>query len=696
MSNITHQNEASFKIWLKTALKANGTPYSLNTQAQYTASLTALATEFTAEIKPYATIFHVGDCSVLDTVVARVKSGTHYEAYNRARGNGSLSAGMDMYRRFLQACEKSSSLTIFTPAWFKEKETDYPGLDAEAADLLTTFNEQFSPNHLAVLSGTELLNSVFINSQNPENLHRVLEFAPRIKDVFGSIKGGNAHKYGLYYARNGYWMTGSVRNPQKLSEYEAIELGTKIRDQLIAGANVIAEYGKVESIEDYKELRRQLNVVTAGYVDRIWFLKYYQMLYPAIFATNYSDYAQRTILGAIGLEKETYPLVRMGQIKLYTDTCGISNVMFNKIFWDYYSEDIDDITSEDCHSGEIAPDSSPNIQYETGYSSLYQYNRIFFGAPGTGKSYTLNMEKNDLLANGGTYERVTFHPDYTYAHFVGTYKPVPCRDSAGQDAITYSYVPGPFMRTYVKALQSGMNEVVEPVLLLIEEINRANVAAVFGDVFQLLDRGDNEVSEYPIQATEDMKQYLASELGGNPKDYTKIRIPDNMFIWATMNSADQGVFPMDTAFKRRWDFTYLGIDDSESGIAGKTVTLGQGEYQRTVEWNALRKAINKELLNYRVNEDKLMGPYFISKKVLGTETELDVASFTRVFKNKVIMYLFDDAAKQKRMTLFGGCSETSKNQYSKICREFDTKGLYIFSDAISSQFVALASQDDAL
>lgn len=97
---------------------------------------------------------------------------------------------------------------------------------------------------------------------------------------------------------------------------------------------------------------------------------------------------------------------------------------------------------------------------------------------------------------------------------------------------------------------------------VIEEINRANVAAVFGDVFQLLDRGDDEVSEYPIQASEDIKKYLAEELGGNPDDYAEIRIPDNMFIWATMNSADQGVFPMDTAFKRRWDFTYCWYSSS--------------------------------------------------------------------------------------------------------------------------------------
>ena len=334
------------------------------------------------------------------------------------------------------------------------------------------------------------------------------------------------------------------------------------------------------------------------------------------------------------------------------------------------------------------------IKFNTGYQSEFPRNRILFGAPGTGKSFTLNHEKDDLLTDGGEYERVTFHPDYSYANFVGTYKPVPCKDSDGKDAITYSYVPGPFMRTYVKALQNSRTDDIKPFLLIIEEINRANVAAVFGDVFQLLDRGNDEVSEYPIQASEDIKKYLAGELGGNPDDYAEIRIPDNMFIWATMNSADQGVFPMDTAFKRRWDFTYLGIDDNEAGIVGKKVVLGRGDYRRMVEWNVLRKAINDELLTYKVNEDKLMGPYFISKKNLPEGEMIDPALFTRIFKNKVIMYLFDDAAKQKRITLFGGCDEKAKNQYSKICEEFDTKGVYIFCEGISSQFIDNVPEDD--
>jgi 5-methylcytosine-specific restriction protein B len=408
----------------------------------------------------------------------------------------------------------------------------------------------------------------------------------------------------------------------------------------------------------------------------------------------------------------------------------------------------------------------------TGVRSQFPRNRILFGAPGTGKSYTINQERKKLIGeeNETDYERVTFHPDYSYANFVGTYKPVMVEgqadtladpdtkyvlsiltdksrtaqekydllydrfkdegltrlpvllglytdesfktrkqdgsDAAGDNSveknhgrairkyvnlitgkekssdIAYEYVPGPFMRVYVNALKSARTANPKPFLLIIEEINRANVAAVFGDIFQLLDRGDDEVSEYPIQASEDIKAYLAKELGGNPEDYAKIRIPDNMFIWATMNSADQGVFPMDTAFKRRWDFTYLGIDDSDEKIRGKYVYLADDKSQK-VEWNKLRKAINHFLAKEKINEDKQLGPYFISRSIVvpSDGDEIDRDHFIRVFKNKVIMYLFEDAAKQKRAKLFEGCFQDS-TRYSEICREFDAKGIGIFNHEI--------------
>ncbi len=683
LADSTTDNESAFKAWFAQTVKENGEPYTNNTRDQYINALKAIGTEFANVIGPFTSIFEIDDVETFERAAAAIKTDSSFEEANSNHGNGSLAAGLELYKRFLSE-KNSDTISMFSPEWFREKASEYPNLDTEANQILTDFQNMFAPDYLKSLSGIELLNTIFINAVNTENLCRMLEFGRQIKDIFGSIKGGNSYKYGLYYSNQGSWMTGSHQKPRQLTEEEAIEVGTKLRDRLVAGANAIKEYGPLSTLEDYYKLYKILFDVTEGDVEKVWFLKYYQMLYPDLFATNYGDYAQRTVLTAIGEEEEKYALVRMGQIRFYADKCGISNVMFNKIFWDYYTEE----------SFNVEPETTKAICHNTGYRSEFMRNRIIFGAPGTGKSFILNREKDILLANGGEYERVTFHPDYSYANFVGTYKPVPCKDSEDKDVITYSYVPGPFMRTYVKAMKNSRTDTVKPFLLVIEEINRANVAAVFGDVFQLLDRGDNDVSEYPIQASEDIKKYLAGELGGNPDDYSEILIPDNMFIWATMNSADQGVFPMDTAFKRRWDFTYLGIDDKEAGIIGKKVILGQGEYRRVVEWNTLRKAINEELLSYKVNEDKLMGPYFISKNNLPEGEMIDPDIFKRIFKNKVVMYLFDDAAKQKRITLFGGCTEKAKNQYSKICREFDTKGVHIFCEAISNQFIDNVPEDD--
>lgn len=323
-------------------------------------------------------------------------------------------------------------------------------------------------------------------------------------------------------------------------------------------------------------------------------------------------------------------------------------------------------------------DINSEINYYSEVTSKYSRNRIIFGAPGTGKSYKLNEDLKDLLVNGGEYERVTFHPDYSYANFVGTYKPVPLKDENNNEIISYKYVPGPFMRILVKALKSAQTNSAKPYLLIIEEINRSNISSVFGDVFQLLDRDSYGASEYSIQTSEDLRLYLCNELGGDIDDYSSIRIPNNMYLWATMNSADQGVFPMDTAFKRRWEFTYLGINENEVGIDECEVSLKNGA---RINWNNLRRAINEVLINeVKVNEDKLIGPYFISKDNLD-----DSGKFVDTFKNKVIMYLFDDAAKHRRAILFSGCK--NYNLFSEICTEFDKKGVSIFSEEVAKKSI---------
>lgn len=346
----------------------------------------------------------------------------------------------------------------------------------------------------------------------------------------------------------------------------------------------------------------------------------------------------------------------------------------------YYGEETE---SEELDNSEAEETYMPLV-FNTEIETKYERNRIVFGAPGTGKSYELKEDCEDLLKDtNGSYERVTFHPDYSYSQFVGTYKPVMGAD----EKIRYAFVPGPFMRVYVEALKSGRTENPQPHLLLIEEINRAKVAAVFGDVFQLLDRDDDGVSEYEIQASEDIRKYLASQLKGDPDNYQKIRIPNNMFIWSTMNSADQGVFPMDTAFKRRWNFEYLGINENEEKISGigKIELAGSDE---PIEWNILRRAINAKMSSdqFKINEDKLMGPFFLSKKVIASDENgmiVDTDKFVAAFKSKVIMYLYEDAVKQGKHRFFDGCDNS---KYSSVCDAFDEIGMGIFGSNFKENF----------
>lgn len=352
---------------------------------------------------------------------------------------------------------------------------------------------------------------------------------------------------------------------------------------------------------------------------------------------------------------------------------------------DLYAE-LATITEADREYSEASMPIVFNTKIDERLKKQYERNRILFGAPGTGKSFELKKDSKEIMdGTTGYYERITFHPDYSYSQFVGTYKPV----MGDNDDIRYDFVPGPFMRVYAEALKNARTDNPQPYLLLIEEINRAKVAAVFGDVFQLLDRDDDGISEYEIQASEDIQKYLAKPevLGGNPADYKRIRIPNNMFIWATMNSADQGVFPMDTAFKRRWNFEYLGINKNEEKISG-TGKIKIAGREEPIEWNRLRKAINNKMSSdkFKVNEDKLMGPFFLSTKLIASDETgmiIDTAKFIEAFKSKVIMYLYEDAVKQGKHKFFDGCDSS---KYSSVCDDFDEKGMGIFGEDFENDY----------
>ena len=248
-----------------------------------------------------------------------------------------------------------------------------------------------------------------------------------------------------------------------------------------------------------------------------------------------------------------------------------------------------------------------------------------------------------------------------------------------------------------------MKIISENYLLIIEEINRANTAAVFGDFFQLLDRTNGE-SEYSICTSEDMKVYLSKELEcleGEAGEYIieklganfeRIILPKNLYIWATMNSSDQGIMPLDTAFKRRWEFEYLGIDaaanENQEAFDNYRFRINSTE---TVRWNDFRMKLNEKLCKY-IPEDKLIGPYFISKSILDNSSTIEgIDKLTEIIGNKVLMYLFEDAAKTFKSELF---KEGKYSTYSILRDNFNNHALEIFKEPFEIETFPLDIQEE--
>ncbi|WP_163195873.1 AAA family ATPase [Clostridium thermarum] len=280
------------------------------------------------------------------------------------------------------------------------------------------------------------------------------------------------------------------------------------------------------------------------------------------------------------------------------------------------------------------------------HSDFKGENIIYYGAPGTGKSHTLEEISRDF----DYVERVTFYPEYTHDDFIGSFMPSMTFDKKqlgeyvsldetemklpGKPMPYYTYIPGPFTLALVQAL----NNPDKSVLLIVEELNRANAPAVFGEFFQLLDRKNNGESKYSISVSNEYSEYLSSQVETYSKG-DKVTIPANFTICATMNSADQGVNPLDSAFKRRWNFIYVPIDFSKAKHRDYEI-----EYtNKKVTWEVFATTINEQLKRREINEDKHLGQYFI------TETEI---TNSYKFASKILLYLFDDVLKFNRRGFF--------------------------------------------
>lgn len=263
-------------------------------------------------------------------------------------------------------------------------------------------------------------------------------------------------------------------------------------------------------------------------------------------------------------------------------------------------------------------------------------NQIYYGAPGTGKS---NRIKD--ITNTAANIRTTFHPDTDYAAFVGSYKP--SKDTDG--SITYSFIPQAFTKAYINAWKKPN----DPYYLVVEEINRGNCAQIFGDIFQLLDRREDGFSEYTTDVDTDLALYLESELSGTPEylrkiseicgssaGYSKIALPGNLYILATMNTSDQSLFPMDSAFKRRWSWEYVPINYTDA--ENLFIKIDESKYS----WAEFLKIINPKIRELTDSEDKQLGNRFVNPHD-------GIITFEQ-FRSKVLFYLWFEIYKDESGT----------------------------------------------
>lgn len=298
-------------------------------------------------------------------------------------------------------------------------------------------------------------------------------------------------------------------------------------------------------------------------------------------------------------------------------------------------------------------------------------NVLLYGVPGCGKSFTI---MNKYCKDADTIERVVFHPDYTYGDFVGQILPLTDADTG---KIRYEFSAGPFTRI----LSDAYNNPDKKYCLIIEEINRGNAPAIFGDIFQMLDRDENGNGAYEItNADVAAKVYIYSQAS------KKIKLPSNLFIFATMNTSDQNVFTLDTAFQRRWNMRMVENDVTKSKLAQKPIL------DTTIKWADFADAINNLIITKNIgmtsSEDKRLGAYFVTEKDLRffttadgiTQEEADDKNHN--FPEKVLKYLWDDAFKFTRDEVF----KSDYDSLEKLIKAFETargnKRFNVFADDI--------------
>lgn len=560
--------------------------------------------------------------------------------------------------------DEEIELKPLSPEWFKEKGVEFELINSESKNLYDDFNIHFGKNALSTLSGEDLLRTLFLGGKT-DNLCHELEYIKRNNELFGSIKGGNAYKYPLFFDKEtSTWMSGTQYNPESLSLNDAIVKGTKVRDGLIKGIKTIEQSIPLNSVEDYLNLYTKLYSVIPDMVDSMWVSKYFHMIFPELIPVFYSKDWQIKVLDVLNLNSSDSTYGRFGQIIEFTKKCEISNIVFAQVFHKY------------CNNKIEKKEETVELNQESRLTGAE--NIILYGVPGAGKSYTI---KHEYCDDEECMERLVFHPDYTYSDFVGQIMP----KISSEKNVTYEFTAGPFTKIVKKAYENPD----KMFYLVIEEINRGNAPAIFGDIFQLLDRQGKKIKEKSSGELVDNPNYGASEYAITNADIAKevygngnhkVSLPSNLSILCTMNTSDQNVFTLDTAFQRRWSMRLIRNQFPEDG--------SEDEFAKTkildtdVTWEKFFTVINDLILTKNIRmtsaEDKRLGTHFVSQEDLkyddyeGDDKDIAIAAMrqNRRFAEKVLKYMWDDAFKFNKDDVF---DINKVNSLEKVILLFTTK-----------------------
>lgn len=588
--------------------------------------------------------------------------------------------------------DNSNLFDVLSPEWFKEKSIEFIEDEKKAQLLYDSFRERFAPSKLQQLNGIDLLETVFYNDSKTY-MYYYLEHDKTYR-LFGRARVGASNQYGVYKdKKTKEWKDADCS--AFINEEEAIKSGKAHIDTLMNCVEIIEKNkNNVETLSAYVDMDKKVMEKLKYLITKQMPYKYFHMIYPEIYPPYYSSEWIKRVLETLKLPISDDRSENIANISIFIKKCEISSFVFSRILYKYvYSKNNTKYDEALYEDNNLSDDLEDTEFYYNGGEAI---NLVIYGTPGCGKSYILDKilkESGEISINELKYKglgltenrivRTTFHHDYSNTDFVGQIVPQVKSDGSA----TYVINPGPFTKALTLAFNTG-----DDVALVIEELNRGDAAGILGDIFQLLDRykeTDEDkkqykgVSQYPIENNL-IQAYLTEHT-----DYVfdNIRIPSNFYIFATMNTSDQNVFTLDTAFKRRWDFLKMKNNYIKYNIdCGNEILYVPGSNKK---WTDFVEQLNKKMLklNGQINEDKQLGLYFVDKDLLAKkENEYDEEK-TKKFAFKVLEYLWDDVVRCDRQELFDNRIETLDDlvdKFVKLSKE-NKESTLVFKDGTFNQ-----------